>query len=99
MSGTVNQKLEELGNRIHFTRVNLELRQEDLAAKAAVGVNTIARAEAGKPVRTDVLVRIMDALGSEVGNIYDALPAVIVSPIALQALKRNMPKRVRGGRR
>ena len=55
--------LRELGARLKTLRLRENLRVKDLAARAGVGARTIDRAEAGRSVGTETLVRIMRGLG------------------------------------
>lgn len=88
------ETLLELGRRIRYARVNMELRQADLATRAAVSPLTLSRAERGLPIGTDTLFRILNQI-CEAGALVDLLPKTVISPIAMQKLNRKQPVRVR----
>ena len=88
------ETLHELGKRIHFARVNMDMRQVDLARRAAISPLTLSRAERGLPIATNTLLRILSQI-PEAGSVLDLLPAVVISPIAMQKLKNEQPLRVR----
>ena len=88
------ETLIELGRRIRYARVNMELRQSDFAERAAISPLTLSRAERGLPIGTDTLLRILDQIG-EAGALVDLLPKTVISPIAIQKLHREQPVRVR----
>ncbi|MEM1158218.1 MAG: helix-turn-helix domain-containing protein [Verrucomicrobiota bacterium] len=88
------KELIELGSRAERERIAQNLRQTDLAEKAAVALNGVRRLEKGQPVRTDTLVRILNALGFQ-----DALPSLlpkpVISPLDYRKLQGKTRKRVR----
>ena len=88
------ETLHELGKRIHFARVNMEMRQVDFARRAAISPLTLSRAERGLPIATNTLLRILSQI-PEARSVLDLLPAVVISPIAMQKLKSEQPLRVR----
>ena len=87
-------ELKELGTRVRYTRVSCELKQNDLAAKAAVSADTVSALENGRPVTTESLQRILKALGHR-NALCNVLPAPVLSPIDLQKLEGKTRKRVR----
>lgn len=62
----------ELGARLARSRLALNLTQTHLAREAGVARGTVQRAEAGEPVATTALIRILRAL-----NLLDGLDAVV----------------------
>ena len=89
------ETLHELGKRIHFARVNMDMRQVDFARRAAISPLTLSRAERGLPIATNTLLRILSQI-PEAGSVLELLlPAVVISPIAMQKLKSEQPLRVR----
>ena len=90
----IKQELKELGSRLRRERIASELKQTDLAARAALSFHTVAAAERGQPVTTESLARILSALGYE-GTLVDLLPEPTVSPLDLRKLKGKERERVR----
>lgn len=88
------EALVELGKRIQHARVNAFLKQEELAAKAAISLGTLQRAENGHPMQTTTLFRILEALGDSKG-LVELLPRVKISPLAMQKAKKEQRQRVR----
>lgn len=88
------KELKDLGERVRHTRTSNELKQSDLAAKAAVSADTVSALENGRPVTTESLQRILKALGHR-DALRDLLPAPVLSPIDLKKLQGKTRKRVR----
>jgi transcriptional regulator with XRE-family HTH domain len=55
--------LRELGARLARTRLEMNLSQERLAGEAGVSKRTVERLEAGEPVRSNSLIRVLRGLG------------------------------------
>lgn len=83
-----------IGERVSAWRKLRELRQEDLAEQAGVGVSTLARLESGKNCSILNLISILRALGK-----LDWLAAVsndtAVSPVQMVKIKAKEKLRVR----
>lgn len=88
------QELIELGSRLKHERIASELKQTDVAARAALSFHTVAAAERGQPVTTESLARILAALGYE-GHLASLLPEPSVSPLDLKKLRGKERERVR----
>jgi transcriptional regulator with XRE-family HTH domain len=88
------KELEELGARARRQRVAQGLKQEELAVKAAVGLNVIKSFENGRSITVESLARVLQALGFG-GALINLLPAPVPSPIALQKLAGKERQRVR----
>jgi len=86
--------LNELGSRVQRERIAQDLKQKELAAKAAVSVDTLSALENGRPVTTQTLARVMKALGYGQA-LENLLPPPVVSPIDLQKLEGKQRRRVR----
>lgn len=84
--------LEELGRRIARTRLNKNLKQDQLANEAGVGVNTIYRIEQGHSTQLSNLIRVLRALGLT-GNFDVLIPELPPSPIAQAKQKKEERKR------
>ena len=86
--------LDELGMRIRRERIAHGLKQKELAAKAAVSVDTLSALENGRPVTTQTLAQVLRALGFGEA-LVDVLPPPVVSPIDMQKLEGKERQRVR----
>jgi transcriptional regulator with XRE-family HTH domain len=86
----------DLGDRLRRMRIDRDLSQAQLAAKAGVSLKTLRNLELGAGSSVDTLLRTLKALGAP--NLLDALaPAPVVSPLAM--LKSpEPPRRVRRSR-
>jgi transcriptional regulator with XRE-family HTH domain len=87
-------ELIELGVRIRGERIRTELKQRDLADRAAVSKTSLSALENGSPVTTATLARVLGALGHH-GALTDILPPTTVSPLDLQKLAGKQRRRVR----
>lgn len=86
--------LIELGARLERARLDRNISQEDLATEAGVSRMTVVRAEAGAPVKTTMLVRLLRAL--TLADRLDLLvPEAVPGPIEL--LERRGRSRQRAG--
>jgi transcriptional regulator with XRE-family HTH domain len=60
---------------LRYWRIRRALFQEDLAEKAGVGVMTIHRGEAGRPLRLDVIDKLARVLEVTPAQLQDPPPA------------------------
>jgi transcriptional regulator with XRE-family HTH domain len=88
------KELEELGSRVRRQRVAQGLKQQELAARAAVSKHVLSSLENGRSVTVESLIRVLRALGYGEALI-DVLPATVPSPIELQKLAGRERQRVR----
>jgi putative transcriptional regulator len=88
------KELEELGTRVRTQRVAQGLKQQQLAAKAAVSTRVIHSLENGRSVTVESLARVLQALGFREA-LTNLLPAPVPSPIQLQKLAGKERRRVR----
>ncbi|MFH1499865.1 MAG: helix-turn-helix transcriptional regulator [Verrucomicrobiota bacterium] len=86
--------LVELGKRVRHQRIAAEWKQRELADRAAVSLDSVSALENGRPVKTDTLARIFQALG-RADALENLLPAPTVSPLELQKLQGRQRRRVR----
>ncbi|MCF0196607.1 MAG: helix-turn-helix domain-containing protein [Bacteroidaceae bacterium] len=86
--------LIQLGARIKEYRIQLGLKQSELAQLSRVGVNTIYKIEKGKPVSTSLFISILRTLGL-LENIEMLVPETRLTPMQLLKLQEKKPKRVR----
>ncbi len=84
--------LNELGARLRRTRLQQNLKIEDLARDAGVGINTVRRLEGGKSVGLESVIRILRALG-RLQALESFLPDPGVSP--LMVAERGGKQRLR----
>lgn len=80
---------EEIGRRLRGLRVRSAMTQQELAVRAGVPKSMITKAENGAPIRVDVLMELMRALGC-LGNLQVLLPED--EPTALEMLKGKEPR-------
>ena len=92
--GTDTATLAELGSRLRRHRVRRELTQRDLAHEAGVSIDTVKRLEAGRPVGTDNLLRMLRVLGL-VEALDHAIPEPPPSPLERLARQGAERQRVR----
>lgn len=86
--------LEELGRRLVAIRLEKNLRQEEVANEAGIGVRTLQRLESGSVAsRLSSLVRVMRALGI-LNNLENLVPAPSIRPMTLLQREKRIPKRV-----
>jgi len=89
--------LQEIGERIARTRLELNLTQNEVARSAGVSKRTVERLEAGHSVQLGHFLRICRALGLlERLDIF--LPEPVPSPIELLRFRGRERKRASGVR-
>lgn len=84
-TGRTPDVLREIGARLRRTRLQQNLKIEDLATRAGVGVSTIQRLESGRSVGLEYLVRVLRGLG-RLQSLNSFLPEPEVSPLKVAAL-------------
>jgi putative transcriptional regulator len=86
--------LRELGDRIARTRLERNLSQEGLAHEAGVSKRTVERLEAGEPVKSNSLIRVLRGLGQ-----LDSLDRLITEPLPspIERLRLEGKRRRRAG--
>ncbi len=90
--------LREIGERLRTLRLQQNLRTTDLADASGVSERTVRRAEAGEPVSTENLVRILRGLGRL--QALDAfLPPPPLSPRQIDRMGGKVRERASGPRR
>ncbi|MBM3853828.1 MAG: helix-turn-helix domain-containing protein [Verrucomicrobia bacterium] len=88
------KELQELGERVRRQRVAQGLKQQELAAKAAVSKHVLSALENGRSVTSESLARVLQGLGFHEALI-NLLPAPVPSPIEMQKLTGRQRQRVR----
>jgi len=94
---TTEEILREVGARLRSFRLQQNVTQAQLAETAGVGQATVKRAEAGKSIRLESLVKILRALG-RVEALDSFLPEALVSPIRLAEERERGRQRARRSR-
>jgi putative transcriptional regulator len=89
-----NAVLKELGKRLAQTRLERNLSQERLAIEAGVSKATIERLEAGEPVKSTSLIRVLRSLG-RLEALDQLLPEPLPSPIERIRLQGRRRQRAR----
>jgi putative transcriptional regulator len=86
--------LGELGERLARTRLERNLSQEGLAREAGVSKRTVERLEAGEPVKSNSLIRILRGLGQ-----LEALDRLVPEPLPspIERLRSEGRRRRRAG--
>lgn len=88
----------ELGERIRRTRLEGDLTQFALAARAGVERKAVQRVEAGESVRLTSFIRILRGLGL-LDGLDRLVPEPTPSPIELLKLRGRQRQRASGSRR
>lgn len=83
------QILAELGERLKFARVRSGLTQDQLSKESGVGKSTVERAENGKSVQLESLIKILRAL-NKLSSLEALLPNTDATPFEI--LKQKKPK-------
>lgn len=89
--------LRELGARVERTRLARNLTRLQLADEAGVGRNSVARLEAGEPLRFITVVRVLRALGF-IESLDQLIPEPEISPIDLLRRAGKTRRRASGRR-
>lgn len=90
--------LHELGFRLARTRLERNLSQQQLAHEAGVSKATIERLEAGEPIKSTSLVRVLRALGM-LEALDRLIPMPLPSPVERLRLQGRERHRASGSRR
>lgn len=80
--------LSELGARIKRNRIDMQLSQQDFAAKAGISTRTLSAAENGEDIRLSSLIRILRTLNC-LENLNMLLPELSFDPEAYRVLGRG----------
>ena len=86
------QALIEIGERVRRQRLNRNISQKELAEKAGMGLNSIARLEDGKGSTLANLVRVLNAMDVLQG-LEAFLPIPEISPIQLAKLQGKVRRK------
>ena len=92
--------LSELGERLARLRLSRDLTQQRLGEQAGVGRTVVQRIEAGEPVTTTNLIRVLRALDS-LDALERLLPQEAPSPVQelkLRGAQRRRASGAHGGR-
>ena len=80
--------LSELGVRIKRNRIDMQLSQQDFAAKAGISTRTLSAAENGEDIRLSSLLRILRTLNC-LENLDLLLPELAFDPESYRTLGRE----------
>ena len=80
--------LSELGVRIKRNRIDMQLSQQDFAAKAGISTRTLSAAENGEDIRLSSLLRILRTLNC-LENLELLLPELAFDPESYRTLGRE----------
>ena len=80
--------LRELGARIKRNRIDIQLSQQDFAAKAGISTRTLSAAENGEDIRLSSLLRILRTLNC-LENLDLLLPELAFDPESYRTLGRE----------
>ena len=86
--------LQTLGERGKRLRIDLGLKQEDLAQNAGIGLSTVKAFESGKSISTANLVKILAQLDC-LDTFEQTIPDVAPNPLDLLKLEGKARQRVR----
>jgi len=86
--------LGEVGRRLARTRLERNLSQKQLALESGVSKATIERLEAGAPVKSTSLIRVLRSLG-HLDTLDRLLPEPLPSPIDRLKLQGRRRRRAR----
>jgi transcriptional regulator with XRE-family HTH domain len=90
--------LHELGFRLARTRLERNLSHEQLAHEAGVSKATVERLEAGDPIKSTSLVRVLRSLGM-LESLDRLIPPPLPSPVERLRLQGRERRRASGSRR
>lgn len=80
--------LRKLGARIKRNRIDMQLSQQDFAAKAGISTRTLSAAENGEDIRLSSLLRILRTLNC-LENLDLLLPELAFDPESYRTLGRE----------
>lgn len=80
--------LKELGARIKRNRIDMQLSQQDFAARAGISTRTLSAAENGEDIRLSNLIRILRTMNC-LENLDLILPELNFDPEAYRTLGRE----------
>jgi transcriptional regulator with XRE-family HTH domain len=85
--------LKELGKRLAARRLSRNMKQDELAKEAGIGLRTLQRLESGEAAsRLSSFVRVLNVLGLQ-GNLDMLVPEAAISPMLLLDYDKRLPKR------
>ena len=83
------QALSEIGTRLKRRRLNMDRSQKEIADRAGIGINSVARLEDGKGATLANFIRVLNALEA-LDSLETFLPVPAISPIQLAKLQGNL---------
>lgn len=83
------QALSEIGTRLKRRRLNMDRSQKEIADRAGIGINSVARLEDGKGATLANFIRVLNALEA-LDSLETFLPVPAISPIQLAKLQGKL---------
>lgn len=83
------QALCEIGTRLKRRRLNMDRSQKEIADRAGIGINSVARLEDGKGATLANFIRVLNALEA-LDSLETFLPVPAISPIQLAKLQGKL---------
>lgn len=83
------QALSEIGTRLKRRRLNMDRSQKEIADRAGIGINSVARLEDGKGATLANFIRVLNALEA-LDSLDTFLPVPAISPIQLAKLQGKL---------
>jgi xre family DNA binding protein len=83
------QALSEIGTRLKRRRLNMDRSQKEIADRAGIGINSVARLEDGKGATLANFIRVLNALEA-LDSLEAFLPVPAISPIQLAKLQGKL---------
>lgn len=81
----------QLGQQLRQLRLQQNIDQRQLAARAGVSWNAVKRLEAGKGARVESLIKVLRALG-RADWLNTLAPQVSISPLQIAAARTKAPR-------
>lgn len=86
--------MKNLGSRIKAYRIELGIKQNELADESGVGLSTIGKIENGQPVSFALIISVLRTLGL-LENLELLVPQNKISPLQMLKLQGKQAQRVR----
>lgn len=86
--------MKNLGSRIKAYRIELGMKQNELAEESGVGLGTIGKIENGQPVSFALIISVLRTMGL-LENLELLIPERKISPLQMVKLQGKQVQRVR----
>lgn len=91
-TSTTAEILHEIGARLQASRLQQNMTAARLARRAGVSLRSVARAESGENISLETMIKMLRA-ADRLGALESFLPAPLVSPLQLVAMRGRERKR------